>query len=75
MTALKQDGGWLYRDVFIAKQKSGFSFTITHAVYNAKGANSYRPLPSTLKDMMAQIDEMLSKGATAENRRIVKAGA
>jgi len=75
MSAIKQDGGWLYKDVFIAKQKNGFSFTVVSATSNPKGANWHRPVPSSLKSMISEIDLMLSNGATVSNRKVVKAVA
>lgn len=70
--AIKEEAGWLYRGVFIAKQKGGFSFTVLSADNNLKGANWFRPYPNTLKVMKSEVDNYLNAGCTVENRKIKK---
>lgn len=72
MDVIKAEGGWLYRGVFIAKQKSGFSFTVLNAEHNSKGNNWNRLLPDTLTVMKANVDQYLSAGAVVANRKIQK---
>lgn len=72
---IKDDYGYVYRGVMIAKQKSGFSFTVTSSSYNVKGANWFRPLPDSLKNVIASIDEYLNNGAVVKNRKIETQGA
>lgn len=66
---IKKDGGWLYRGVFIAKGKGGFSFTVCGA-YNPKGGNWHRLYPNTLTIMKEKVDGFLAQGASVQNQRI-----
>lgn len=68
---MKEEGGYLYRGVFISKTQGGFTFYIL-GEHNPKGGSWVRMYPDTLASMKRGVDNYLAQGATVANRKIQK---